>query len=229
MLTLYFEEVDLAGHDFGPVSSELGYAVATVDANLGRLLDGIALLPHADDVFLVLVSDHGMMSQHAAADVLDMQLFPGVRLGQAGPYASLYVDEGGLERAVTVRDSIAAMMPENGVYLRADVPERLHYSADPRVGDIVIVAAEGRTIVAPDRVPERDGFNHGWDNAFTGMGGIFLAQGPGITAGLDDRCLRVHSRLSVPLERARVDAERGRGRATRGPSGDPGKLRPIQW
>jgi len=184
MLTLYFEDVDLAGHDFGPGSSEVGDAVEIVDGNLGRLLDGIEALPHASAIFVVLVSDHGIMSQHAdGADVLDMELFPGVRLGQAGPYASLYVDEGGHERAVAVRDSIAAMMPENGVYLRADVPERLHYSADPRVGDIVIVAAEGRSIVAPGRVPEGDGFNHGWDNEFAGMGGIFLAQGPGISGG----------------------------------------------
>ena len=184
MITLYFEDVDDAGHDFGPGSAEVGDAVAAVDANLGRLLDGILALPHADDVFLVLVSDHGMMSQPAdGADVLDMELFPGVRLGQAGPSASLYVDEGGAERAAAVRDSIAATMPKNGVYLRADVPERLHYSADPRVGDIVIVAAEGRSVVTPDRVPDRDGFNHGWDNAFVSMGGIFLAQGPRIAGG----------------------------------------------
>jgi predicted AlkP superfamily pyrophosphatase or phosphodiesterase len=184
MITLYFEDVDNAGHNFGPGSAGVGDAVATVDQNLGRLLDGIAALPHGDDVFVVLVSDHGMMSEPAdGADVLDIAQYQGVRLGASGPYASLYVDQGGAERAAAVRDSIAATMPENGVYLRADVPERLHYSADPRAGDIVIVAAEGRTIVAPDRVPDNDGFNHGWDNAFLGMGSIFLAQGPGIAGG----------------------------------------------
>ena len=176
MITLYFEDVDNAGHNFGPGSAGVGDAVTTVDQNLGRLLDGIAALPHGDDVFVVLVSDHGMMSEPAdGADVLDIAQYQGV--------ASLYVDQGGAERAAAVRDSIAATMPENGVYLRADVPERLHYSADPRAGDIVIVAAEGRTIVAPDRVPDNDSFNHGWDNAFVGMGSIFLAQGPGIAGG----------------------------------------------
>ena len=58
-------EQDAAGHDFGPGSAGLGAAVATVDGDLGRLLDGIAALPHADDVFVVLVSDHGMMSAPA--------------------------------------------------------------------------------------------------------------------------------------------------------------------
>ncbi len=184
MITLYFEAVDNAGHNSGPGSAGVGTAVASLDAELGRLLDGIEALPHGNQVFVVLVSDHGMMDQTASkADVLDMDLFPGVRLGASGPYATLYVDEGGAERATAVRDSIATMMPENGVYLRADVPERLHYSADPRIGDIVIVAAAGRGVVTPDRVPQNDGYNHGWDNGFLGMSGIFLARGPGIAGG----------------------------------------------
>ena len=135
-------------------------------------------------MYVVLVSDHGMLGAPASdADVLDVDLFPGVRLAASGPYASIFVDEGGPERAAAVRDSIAAMMPENGVYLRADVPERLHYSGDPRVGDIVVVAAAGRTVVTPDRIPTSDDHTHGWDNAVLEMGGIFLALGPGIAGG----------------------------------------------
>ena len=47
----------------------------------------------------------------------------------------------------------------------------------------MIIAGEGRTVVTPDRVPRSDATTHGWDNAFVGMGGIFLAQGPGIAGG----------------------------------------------
>ena len=42
LITLYFEHVDTAGHDFGRGSPELARAVAEVDANIGRLLDAIA-------------------------------------------------------------------------------------------------------------------------------------------------------------------------------------------
>lgn len=184
MITLYFSDVDGAGHGFGPGSDEVGAAIATVDGNLGRLLDGIEQLAHADDVYVVLVSDHGMLIAPAdKADVVDPSLFPGVRFIELGPYGSIFVDEGGAERAVQLRDSLQDMLPEHGVYLRADVPERLHYSADPRIGDIVIVAPRERTIVTPDRVPQSDAYTHGWDPEVDEMGAMFLAMGPGIAGG----------------------------------------------
>lgn len=184
MITLYFSDTDDAGHSYGPDSDEIAEAIAKVDGNLGRLLDGLEALPHGDQVNVVLVSDHGMLrAETGKVDVLDLDLYPGVRLAASGPYASIFVDEGGPERAAAVRDSIAATMPENGVYLRADVPARFHYNADPRIGDIVIVAASGRTIERPNRVPSTDYFTHGWDNALPEMGAIFLARGPRISAG----------------------------------------------
>ena len=184
MITLYFSETDDAGHRYGPRSPELAAAVRRVDAQLGRLLEGIDALPHGHQVTVVLVSDHGMMRAPADdVDVYDPALFPGVRLIESGPYASLVVDEGGAERARAVRDSLRALMPANGVYLREEVPERLHYRSDPRIGDIVIVAAPGRTVVTPDRVPGRDTFTHGWDNAVREMGAIFMARGPRIRPG----------------------------------------------
>ena len=185
LVTLYFSDVDDAGHAFGPDSEEVRESVIKVDRNLGRLLDGIADIPHGDEVHVVLVSDHGMLIAPAAdADVLDVSLFPGVRLAEGGPYASIFVDEGGRDRAVRVRDSIAAIMPENDVFLREDVPERFHYSSDPRIGDIVVIAAPGRQVVSPDRIPRRDTYTHGWDNRIPEMSGILIASGPRIGVGV---------------------------------------------
>ncbi|MEQ9398523.1 MAG: ectonucleotide pyrophosphatase/phosphodiesterase [Longimicrobiales bacterium] len=184
VITLYFSDVDDAGHTYGPDSPETGAAVAEVDAALGRLLDGIEALPHGDQVYVVLTSDHGMMpAPGARAEGLDLDVLPGVRMITSGPYASLFVDEGGASRAPALRDSIAAMLPHGAVYLRADVPERFHYSADPRIGDLVVIMEPEWTVVRQDRLPVRDSYTHGWDNRTLGMGGIFLAMGPGIAGG----------------------------------------------
>lgn len=184
MITLYFSDTDDVGHRFGPESPEIGNTVAKVDGELGRLLDGIAQLPHADQVYVVLVSDHGMLIADAdKADIVDPSIFPGVRFIELGPYGSIFVDEGGAERAAQVRDSLHAMLPDHGVYLREDVPERFHYSSNPRIGDIVLVAAAEHTIVEPDRVPSSSYYTHGWDNQIDEMGAVFLAMGPGISAG----------------------------------------------
>ncbi|MHB1191597.1 MAG: alkaline phosphatase family protein [Longimicrobiales bacterium] len=184
LVTLYFSDLDDVGHAHGPGTPEVAAAVANVDAHLGTLMDGIAALPHADRVYLVVVSDHGMMKAEAArAQPLDLSRFPGVRMVEGGPYATLRVVEGGQERLRGLRDSIQALLGEAEVWMRQDVPARLHYSADARIGDLVILARPGATVVTPDRMPRRDAFTHGWDNQAPEMGAIFLAKGPGIAPG----------------------------------------------
>lgn len=185
MITLYFSDTDEVGHRFGPDSPEMEETVAYLDEGLGRLLDGLDALPHGDQVYVVVVSDHGMLLAPAEEnDPLDITVFPGVRFITGGPYASVVVDEGDAGRAAQVRDSIRTMLPGGyGVYLRGEVPERFHYRANPRIGDIVIVAPAGRTVVEPDRVQSQDYWTHGWDNALTEMGAVFVARGPGIAPG----------------------------------------------
>ena len=183
MITLYFEDVDGAWHNGGKDSPETAAAVARVDASLQRLLDGLDELEHGDEVYLVLVADHGLMPAPAEGTaLLDLDVYPGVRWGESGPYGALYVDEGGSERLPALRDSIAADLPDFDVWLREDVPERLHYSSDPRIGDIVILAPGGRMVRPGDWAP-RSTHTHGWDNLTPEMGAIFIARGPGIAPG----------------------------------------------
>jgi len=129
--------VDNAGHRHGPLAPQVDSAAWKVDAALGRLLDGVEKLPIRDRAYVILVSDHGMSEAsprwYAALDTLiDMQ---GVRVADGGPNANLHV-HGGAERARVLRDSINRRMRHGRAYLRGDVPPRLHYSADPRIGDL---------------------------------------------------------------------------------------------
>src|SRR5262249_52990887 len=59
-VTLYLDDVDHAGHDFGPDTPELSAALATLDGALGRLVDGVRQLGLAGRTTIVVVSDHGM-------------------------------------------------------------------------------------------------------------------------------------------------------------------------
>jgi len=184
VLTMYFEDLDGAGHNYGPGSRQVSRAVERVDRELGRLLDGIDALPHGDRVYVIVVSDHGMIRVDLdRVQDLDMDAFPGVRLVTSGTYASLLVEEGGTARALQVRDSLRAMLPESDVWLREEVPERFHYSADPRIGDIVVLAPPGSLVIPKGRRNPSETHTHGWDNQALGMGAIFLARGPDIKAG----------------------------------------------
>ncbi len=91
LVTLYFDQVDSAGHRDGPRSRGYAQARGIVDAALARLLDGLDARGIRDKVDLVVVSDHGMAEVavghrlylrdvlHAAqpADVVDRCRDPG--------------------------------------------------------------------------------------------------------------------------------------------------------
>jgi predicted AlkP superfamily pyrophosphatase or phosphodiesterase len=184
LVTLYFSDVDGAGHRYGPGSPEVGTAVAEVDRMLGRLLDGVESLPHGDRVYVLVVSDHGMLlADPEKVHVVDPAAMPGVRVAELGPYASFFV-EGGREAAVRLRDSLRTAIPAADVWLREEVPERFHYSDDPRIGDVVALMEPEWTVAPPDRIPFGLSWTHGWDNRLESMGGIFFAVGPDVRRGL---------------------------------------------
>jgi predicted AlkP superfamily pyrophosphatase or phosphodiesterase len=71
LITLYFEEVDVHTHSSGPGSAESLQAIRRVDAQVQRLLDGIESLPHGNEVYVLLVSDHGQASYNPMRDVIN--------------------------------------------------------------------------------------------------------------------------------------------------------------
>ena len=66
LITLYFSEVDHAGHEFGPDSEQVRAAVQVVDKEVGVLWDEIAKLNMPVDV--IVLSDHGMAKVQGRVD-----------------------------------------------------------------------------------------------------------------------------------------------------------------
>lgn len=184
MTTLYMGDVDGAGHRFGPESPQVATAILAVDSALGRLLDGVEALPVRDSTYVVLVSDHGMTTYTPETAVALESLIDtvGVRLADGGPNANLHVT-GGAARAGMIRNALNARLRNGRAYLRKDIPARLHYRADPRIGDVVVIMDEHYQITSRAALPKQPGGNHGWDPAFPSMHGIFLATGPRIRRG----------------------------------------------
>jgi predicted AlkP superfamily pyrophosphatase or phosphodiesterase len=185
VITLYFSNVDSAGHRHGPDSDEVDAAIADTDRVLGRLLDGLGTLPVGDQVYLVIVSDHGMAqyTTETAVAIDDLIDMTGILMADSGPAANLHV-EGGSARAREITDQLNARLANGRAYLRQDVPEHLNYRADPRIGDVVVVMEEGWQIRPSDRMPRSDGGTHGWDPTLPSMHGIFLAMGPTVRQGV---------------------------------------------
>jgi predicted AlkP superfamily pyrophosphatase or phosphodiesterase len=183
-VTLYFSDVDTAGHEAGPATGAVGRAIEAVDRQLGRLLDGIDKLEIRDQVYIILVSDHGMSEtgpgQYTSIESL---IDPSrVVVNDAGSVASLRVVAGPRE-APRVRDDINAKLEHGRAYLRADVPPKFHYNRSSRIGDVIVIMEEHYQIGRADRIPKGPIGAHGWDPALKSMNGIFFVMGPGIRKG----------------------------------------------
>jgi predicted AlkP superfamily pyrophosphatase or phosphodiesterase len=184
-VTLYFSEVDTAGHDYGPDSAEIAPAITHVDAAMARLLAGIRRAGLESITNVVVVSDHGM-AQNArertivlddlvdldTVDVIDWSPVLGVS-PKGGSVEDLY-------RAL--KDKHRAL----AVYRNEDLPDRYHLAGHPRYPAVIGIADDGWDIVSRQRMTRDYGSRgtHGYDPAHRSMHGLFIATGPAFRTGI---------------------------------------------
>ncbi len=182
-ITLYYSNVDHAGHEFGPDAPQTAAAVKRVDGLVGRLEMRLAALHLPVD--LIVVSDHGMIREQG----------PWIDLDTHADLAS-FVTAGSLlygdSEAATERAYQQLKIADGSyrVYRREHVPAWLHYDTNPRSGDPIVVPTGPYAIRAKapaagreDRAPNTGG--HGYDpREMPEMKAIFYAEGPDIGRGV---------------------------------------------
>jgi predicted AlkP superfamily pyrophosphatase or phosphodiesterase len=187
--TLYFSDVDSAGHAHGPRSVAVRDAVGRVDAQLGRLLAGLAARGLAESVNVVVVSDHGMAESdldHVVA--IDDRLLEGMDVVDLNPTLGVFPAPG---RAAEAWATLSRLHPRLRVYRREESPPHWRYREHPRVPPIVGVADEGwqvlrRSTVRAWRAEGRRGpvGVHGYDpQRAPSMRALFVAAGPAFRSG----------------------------------------------
>jgi len=180
-ITLYFSDVDSAGHSFGPESPETAKAVERVDKLVGDLWAGIQAIPLPVNV--IVVSDHGMQAVQGFVNLSDYADLSKVRIVTEGPLALIYAPDP--QAAEQVYASLQGKSSKFDVYRRQETPKRWHYSASERIGDLVVSVHEATTLVtaAPFRAPSKG--THGFDpQEFKTMQAIFYAAGPNVQPGV---------------------------------------------
>ena len=188
-ITLYFSDVDHAGHSHGPDSPRVLEAARRLDGALGQLVSGIGKLGLLDRTALVIVSDHGM-SQVAK----DRVIFVDDYLNLSTVDVIEWTPNLGLRpRSASVEDIYRALKdkhPALAVYKREDIPSHLHYRASNRIPPIVALADDGWTITTRRRhllasvAGRSDGGAHGYDPRYKSMQGLFVAAGPDVRQGV---------------------------------------------
>lgn len=186
LVTVYFEQLDKAGHDHGPESPQVRRTLGELDAVIGRLRDGLAARGMLETTDLIVVSDHGMatVGPRHAISVEDM----------IAPTIATVVSEGqsigvqplpGREREAELR--LLGTHAQYDCYRREALPARWHYGTNPRVPPIVCQMHEGWDALYPQKLakrpPQATRGSHGFDPALPSMRALFVARGPSFVPG----------------------------------------------
>jgi predicted AlkP superfamily pyrophosphatase or phosphodiesterase len=190
LITLYFAEVDHAGHEFGPDSEQVRAAVQVVDKEVGVLREEVSKLNLPVDV--IVVSDHGMAKVQGDWITLD-QYFPDAgafeKIVSPGLYARSDAD------AQRAYEALRGKSDKFDVYRRSQMPAALHDDSNARSGDPIIVTngpylvrfsagGQSSNMMAPNARHDEVGA-HGFDPArVPDVKASFFAAGPDIRSGV---------------------------------------------
>jgi predicted AlkP superfamily pyrophosphatase or phosphodiesterase len=190
-LSLYFSDTDDAGHAHGPLSPETKRAVAKVDGEIGRLIDGLKERGIFNQVNLIIVSDHGMAPvDWRRAIVLDEMFDPNLaeRVFWTREIISIFPRPGQEDQ---IYQSLKLKLPRQArVYRKAELPARFHYSQGRRIAPLLVIPAEGWILTNRKAFAEMQSKGdsnskggHGYDNRLPSMRAIFVAHGQAFRKG----------------------------------------------
>ncbi|XP_070539880.1 bis(5'-adenosyl)-triphosphatase enpp4-like [Ptychodera flava] len=190
-ITLYFNEPDSTGHEYGPYSDETRAKVEEMDELLGYLVDELKRQEMYDTLNIIVTTDHGMVdiSRDRKIDLYDFVDPADVEvISESGAVMNVLPKDG---LATKVYEALAGKHPNMTVYTKDTIPTRFHYTSHRRILPILIVCDDGWEIFAnlssqSDSRLDLSGM-HGYDNTLMSMRSFFVARGPGFKVNAEAR------------------------------------------
>ena len=180
-VTLYFDDVDTFGHQYGPSSPEVNAAAGRVDAAIGRLVDG--LKARGIQANLVVVADHGMaqLSPDRRLVIDDLVPADSIRILSGGAFMTLYPVPG---HEAEVERRLVGRHDHVTCWKKGHFPRRFHYGTNPRVAAIFCLPDTGWTINNRGYKGWPELGTHGFDPDSPEMAAVFVASGPAFRSGV---------------------------------------------
>lgn len=183
LLTLYFEQFDVAAHAAGMHSAQALGALQDIDAGLARLREGLQRRGLAASTNLIVLSDHGMADVRGADvryldDVVPMAT---VDIEYMGAMTGLNPKPG---YEALVEAALLGRRDHYQCWRKAELPAAWHYGRNPRIPAIVCQADHGWRLWVRGlpALPALKG-EHGYAPESLSMRGVFVASGPVFIAG----------------------------------------------
>ncbi|CAI9782670.1 unnamed protein product [Fraxinus pennsylvanica] len=193
-MTLYFEDPDHQGHQVGPDDPQITEAVAHIDEMIGKLIRGLEERGVFEDVTIIMVGDHGMVGTCDKKlifldDLTSWIEIPTEWVQYYTPLLAIRPPSGYSPKDVVAKmnEGLKSGKVDNGqylsIYLKEELPSRLHYAASDRIPPIIGLVQEGYKVEQKRSTRQECGGAHGYDNAFFSMRTIFIAHGPQFARG----------------------------------------------
>ncbi|XP_048606464.1 ectonucleotide pyrophosphatase/phosphodiesterase family member 3-like isoform X2 [Brassica napus] len=182
------------GSEVGPDDSLITEAVVNVDRLIGRFIDGLEKRGVFEDVSMIMVGDHGMVGTCDKKVIVLDDLSPWIKIPSGWvqnytPLLAIKPPSGHDAKDVVAKmnQGLRSGKVENGkylkVYLKEDLPKRLHYADSDRIAPIIGLVDEGYKVEQKKSKGKECGGAHGYDNAFFSMRSIFIGHGPLFSRG----------------------------------------------
>ena len=181
LVMFYFDQPDKISHGKGPFAPETRKMVIRLDSLVGVFLDKVRKLPIGKQVNIIVTADHGM-SQVTDARKIMIEKYINLdwceRINGGNPVYFIDPKPGFLD-SITQK---LANVPHLKVWKKGDVPKRLHFGTNPRIGELVLLADSSYSLGYKGYKTEEGGA-HGYDNQNSDMHAIFYATGPALKKG----------------------------------------------
>ncbi len=181
LITLYIEDIDIAGHSYGPNSPKVKEALQSVDKVFQDLIDGLKARGIFDQVNLVITSDHGMtsLSENRIIYIDDYIDLSKVRLLEETSLVWVWPNESDITETY---QKLVNAHPNFKVYRKEEIPEKYHFRNNPRIPPITVIADEGWCVITHSLTTAfkrayAGGGTHGYDPDLPSMQGVFIAHG----------------------------------------------------
>jgi predicted AlkP superfamily pyrophosphatase or phosphodiesterase len=192
LIAAYVPNVDGDGHRFGPNSTEIMRTIASADAMLGEILQGLHARNLTKIVNVVVVSDHGMATTDVSRLIQLEDLVDPAELSHVDGWPLYGLRPKNPSDLHRLYDQIKERTKDNPnveVYLRDEnMPERYHFSKNDRIAPLWIIPKTGWAIVdkhefdIEESKKKGDIYHprglHGYDHEHPLMRAIFVARGP---------------------------------------------------
>jgi len=179
-VSLYFEQVDVAGHNYGPDSMQTDEAIVSVDAALGRLVAGLRGRGMFDSTNFVVLSDHGMSPTSPERIVLLDRMVNVDHIELVSSIVNAGINpKPGYE--AEVERALLTPHPHLRCWKKSAVPKKYHYGHNARIPAIVCVTDDGwlvSTAATESKRARTPLGEHGYDNDDPLMRALFVAHGP---------------------------------------------------